>query len=601
MHSRAPWYVFFAAFATFLLAFGVLVVVGHPKFGEAREAATRDAQRNSTVAASLPGMTRAAAATPAGMRRAVGSVVDGRGHAISGATITAQDNEGATLAPATVDLQGRFDFVLAAGGSISLAISAPGFQTANAAAEIVRDNRLDFATVTLRDGGALRLRVSGDAAGALAGAKVRLFPLAAAAAAPLAETVTSADGSALLRGIDSGSYRLRIEAEGHAACEEGWRFDGVGPDGNGELAFVLLPLAAYVSGEVVDEQHETVATGEVVVRLFRPEPPAPQEWRGEVGRDGTFRIGPLPHGTFSVEFVAPGMAQQGPLFAEGDGEPVEIIAHHGGGLAGRFDGDAPLPGEPHVTLWKVEPAGRVQPVAAPYRATVDLGARSFRIEGVGPGRYFVRASVDGFAPARSEPFEVALGQSPDEVVLRFSDGCDFRGTLVDHRGAPVAGARITIHEGMVPPPAAWSDVLPADARVTATTGDDGAWRATGLSTGSHVVVVEVSGQPPRSFGPLWFEEGNTTALPTLATASGAVVSLTLHDGDGRVAANGRVRLSCSALGLEVVAVADEKGNACLRGLPPGDYWLTPSEGGEPREATLTAGGTTRLELQHAAR
>src|SRR5688572_12182060 len=173
MHSRAPWYVFFAAFATFLLAFGVLVVVGHPKFGEAREAATRDAQRNATVTASLPGLSRTtSAATPAGMRRAIGNVVDGRGHAITGATITAQDSEGATLATATVDTQGRFDFTLAAGTTLSLAISAPGFQTATAAAEIVRDNRLDFATIMLRDGGALRLRVSGDSEGALKGAKV---------------------------------------------------------------------------------------------------------------------------------------------------------------------------------------------------------------------------------------------------------------------------------------------------------------------------------------------------------------------------------------------------------------------------------------------
>jgi hypothetical protein len=602
MHSRAPWYVFFAAFATFLLAFGVLVVVGHPRFGEAREAATREAQRAATVSASLPGMPRSAnASAPAGMRRAVGNVVDGRGHPISGATITAQDSEGATLATATVDVQGRFDFALGAGSNISLAISAPGYQTANAAAEIVRDTRLDFATVMLRDGGALRLRISGDSEGALANAKVRLLPIAGDANAPLAETTTGPDGSALLRGIDSGSYRLRIEADGHAACEEDWRFDGVGPDGNGELAFVLLPLATYVSGEVVDEQHESVATGAVVVRLVRPEPPAPQEWRGAVGRDGTFRIGPLPRGTFSVELEAPGMAQLGQLFADGDGEPVELVAHHGGGLNGRFDSDASLPVAPTVTLWKLEPTGRVQPVTAPYRATVDLAARTFRIEGFGPGRYIVRASADGYAPARSEPFEIAVGQAPDEVALQFSGGTDFRGSLVDHRGAPVAGARITIHEGLVAPTAAWSDLLPADARIAATTGDDGAWSASGLSIGSHVVLLEAKGQPPRSFGPLWFDEGSTTSLPTLAIAGGAVVSLTLHDEDGRAAAYGRVRVSCSALGLEAIAVADEKGNVCLRGLPAGSYWLTSCDGGEPHEATLTTGETTRLELQHAAR
>jgi len=601
MHSRAPWYVFFAAFATFLLAFGVLVVVGHPRFGEAREAATREAQRSGTVTASLPGMPRSAGSIPAGTHRAVGNVVDGRGHPISGATITAQDNEGAVLATATVDLQGRFDFGLGATKDVSLAISAPGFQTATAAAEFVRDGRLDFASIVLRDGGALRLRVSGDAEGALAGAKVLLLPIAGGAIAPLAETTTGADGSALLRGIDSGSYRLRIEADGHAACEEDWRFDGVGPDGNVELAFVLLPLATYVTGEVVDEQHESVTTGEVVVRLLRPEPPAPQEWRGAIGRDGTFRVGPLPHGTFAVELAAPGMAQQGQLFADGDGEPVEVVAHHGGGLAGRFESDAVLSSAPTVALWKVEAAGRTQPFTAPYRATVDLDARTFRIDGVGPGRYFVRASVDGLPPARSEPFEVAVGAAPDDVVVQFTDGTDFRGTLVDHRGAPVAGARLTIHEGTVAPTAAWSDLLPADARIATKTGDDGAWSASGLAIGSHVVVLDVAGQPPRSFGPLWFDEGTTTTLPKLAIAGGAVVSLTLHDDEGRVAANGRVRVSCSEAGLEAIAVADEKGNVCLRGLPAGNYWLTPCEGGEPHEATLTAGETTRLELKHAVR
>jgi hypothetical protein len=465
---------------------------------------------------------------------------------------------------------------------------------------MTRDS-LEFGAVALRDGGALRLRVSGDVAGALDAATVTLHRHGELPTAPsLALATTADDGTALLRGLDTGRYRLRAEAPDHAAAELDWQFDGVGRDGHGELAFVLLPLVDTLTGEVRDDRHQSIGGGAVEARLIRPEPPADQCWRGEVAADGTFRIGPLPRGTFELRLLADGVVQQGHLFAKSDGPPVEIVAAHGGAIEGRFIAEATLVSPPAIELWRVNPDGHSQPARLPVTLGVDLAAQTFRLDGVSPGRYFVRATGDGFAPSRSAHFTTAVGLAAEEVVLELSSGSALRGRLIDHRGAPIANARITAWEGFAPPPRAWAELYPADARQSAASADDGRFELAALSSGTQVMVIEVPGQPPRSFGPLAAFAGADIELGDLSIGGGAVLSLTLRSSAGVPAAAGTVRVSSADGAVDLIGVADRDGNLCLRGLAAGNYTLAPGDGGEPSTAVLADGATARHELEHVA-
>ncbi|MSR45572.1 MAG: carboxypeptidase regulatory-like domain-containing protein [Planctomycetes bacterium] len=606
--ARAPWYVCIASFSTFVIAFFTLAAIVKPKLDERRAerqaAMGRPADSGAEARPRLPDGPRAAESVV--RRHARGKVVDPRGTGVANAALVLLDRDHRELAKATSTDDGGFTFEFESAPSmeLTLRVSASGFQSAAAEApSSATATEVAFPSVVLRDGGALRVRVSGDREGALADANVCLLPPEDDRFAALASATTLPDGCALLKGINVGAYRIKATAAGHAAAERTWRFEGIRRDGNAELAFVLLPLTDWIDGSVRDEQNDAIGKGEVIARMVRPDPPAREEWHATVERDGSFRIGPLPSGTFELELRAPGIVQEGAVRAdsgESGAEQIEIVASHGGAVAGTFAADAGFRQTPALGLWRLGSDGRSQPLAGSLHVTINAAAQSFRIEGVSPGRYFVRAVADGYAPARSQPFTVAVDHATDDVVLQLSNGAELGGTLIDHRGAPIGGARVTAYEGRSPPQPALAERLPADARTAAATAGDGAFALTQLAPGCHVLVVEAQGQPLRAIGPIWLEDGTETRLPRLALTGGTVLSLTLADGDGRAAKEARVRITAQDLGVDLCAVADQDGNVCVRGLPAGNYWLTPGDGSEPLAARLVDSETTRLELFHSA-
>ncbi|MBM4016638.1 MAG: carboxypeptidase regulatory-like domain-containing protein, partial [Planctomycetes bacterium] len=593
-----------AAFGTFMVAFAALAGVLKPKMDARRAALQPPGARAGAGASDASDRARAGAAEAAwaGLPRpARGRVEDARGQPIQGAVVELHGADGTPIATTTSDATGNWSVDAVVGDPFELKVTAAGFQAARGGQHAATAAAIEFAPVALRDGGAVRLRVSGDAVGAIEGATIALLPAdGAAGAEPLATATTVADGTTLLRGLDTGRYRLRAEAPDHAAAELAWRFDGVGRHGSGEVAFVLLPLVDTLHGEVRDDRHQGVDGGEVVARLVRPEPPSPETWRGEITAAGTFSIGPLPRGTYELCLQAPGLLQQGHIFAESDGEAVEIVATHGGAIHGRLTTELGQYSAPALELWRIYPDGHAQPARIAVTASVDPAAGTFVLEGVPPGRFFVRATGDGFAPCRSVPFTMAVGRPPDEVVLELDPGAALRGQLIDHRGTPSAGARITAWEGAAPPPAAWAELYPADARRAATTADDGSFALTALSSGTQVLVIAAPGQPPRTFGPIAVVAGADVELGALSIGGGAVLSLTLRSASGAAAGRSSVRVSHADGSVDLIAVADDEGNLCLRGLPAGDYTLAPGDGSEPLRTHLAEGATARHELEHSA-
>jgi hypothetical protein len=209
----------------------------------------------------------------------------------------------------------------------------------------------------------------------------------------------------------------------------------------------------------------------------------------------------------------------------------------------------------------------------------------------------VRVFADGYAPVRSAPFDLTLEKPVDDLLLPFGDGAELSGRLVDARGAPLARARVTAFEGLSPPPPAIQELFPADARQVAFSADDGRFSLSSLSPGTQTLVIEMQGQPPRTFGPLVVEEKRPTRIGELTLGGGAIVSVTLHDAAGKPVPQSMARLTRKDGSLDLRFVADEQGNCCLRGLEPGAWTMaTEGDGGQRADLQLRSGDTKRVEL-----
>ena len=626
---RAPLYVFFAAFLTFLMAFAGLLVVLKPELDRRRAASNPAAKApEKPTLAAIAGSaaperkadraSRSATEPPAAPQPEIevhGRVVDSRGAAVSGATVhlvalPAEGRELRRAPPASVETStdGRFSLrgPISPRGGVVLA-TAPGCARSEKKSVSVGDGpTADVGDLALRPGGVLRVRVIGDGSRPIAGAEVSLTPQESFAGISAGEAVssrTAADGSVSLSGIDVAEYRVHASAAEHADVESAWRFDGSVRRASESLELALLPLHGFVAGNAVDVAGAPISSGEVIARLVRPDPPAPQEWRAPLDERGQFKVGPLPRGTYSLELVAADMVQKAKIVAECDGVPVEISAEHGGSALVRIAASVEtLDGPPRVTLWRADPSGRTQPLPGSCRVEGDAGALQFRVGGLCGGRYVLRVAADGFAAARSEPFTLEPGAPSPEVAIALGEGGRIRGRIVDARGAPVAGARISTFEGIAPPPPALVELFPADARATLTTEASGDFELCGLSPGSQVLVIEASGQPARTVGPLLVHDVGDVLLGPVTLGGGTILSATLLDGAGRPAPLGRALVSTIDGHVHVAFLADGEGNFCLRGLAEGDYVLSALDGTTGRaELTLRANETGRVEIRTAVR
>jgi hypothetical protein len=629
---RAPLYVFFAAFLTFLIAFAFLLVYVKPELDKRRKQESNDPAASAPANASLPGASeprpeprreRDSAPVPAEKPATSGAVaggialdlrgrvVDGRSSGVSGAKVqlfvTAKDAkpESSIVIPTRGDGTFAAHVNVPAHGAF-LQATAPGFARSEKKLLSAADApAVDVGNLVVRAGGSLRIRVTGARSGAISGAKVALLPAIGTPAPADGDytATTEADGSAVLRGIDVGTWLVRVTAEGHADGDAEWKFDATGKGATEQLNVALLPLSAWVSGTAVDSEGSPVTSGEVTAKLVRGDSLGTQEWRAKVDSKGRFKIGPLPRGSYETTLVAPGLAQKGRVVADAEGAPVELVAEHSGSVGGRIVCSADhLPAAPRITIWKADGNGRLQPFDGAYRAEGERSALRFHVDGLGAGRYVVRVACEGFAPGRSAPFNLVVGQPLPELEVTVGEGGRIGGAIVDSRGVVAPGARVTAFEGMAPPMPAFAELFPADARATRLTDGQGGFELDRLSPGLQVIVIESPGQPARTIGPLLVAEGRELRLGTLTLGGGTILSVTVEDGAGKPIPYGRGEISTLDGTVQLSFVADDEGNFCLRGLAEGDYVLTGADGKVGRaELTLRANETGRARLSLRSR
>jgi uncharacterized GH25 family protein len=184
------------------------------------------------------------------------------------------------------------------------------------------------------------------------------------------------------------------------------------------------------------------------------------------------------------------------------------------------------------------------------------------LAGVGT-TFDVTVEGDGYAPVSVEYLLSADPGGRVERTIRLSGGAEVRGTVLDPRGQPVAGAHVTTSRGDGPPSA------------STLTDERGAWRFPVVAAGNHVFAAVVDGHPPAQAS-LHVDGTRPTEGVVLQLELGAQVTGVVVDEAGAPVPNARVDVVVD--GRPFVRWCGADGRFVVTGLRRGAYSLVASDG-----------------------
>lgn len=419
------------------------------------------------------------------------------------------------------DAQGRFRIDTLASGDYSLDLRHDEWlrQSVRAAAN---DPPLE---ITLEPGFVVQGTVVDESEAPIAGALVSLEQ----ARGSSRRGTTGVDGTFRIAGIEEGSHTLVVRARDRLTLRDEIHTR------EGDLGIILLPPAVTMAGIVLDPNGVPLAGARVQATKRTVEDPGaaneaggrrgrgqrgePREFNGPEGRggrgqfmnpgarraqarasawtgqDGGFVLRlPEPDGDWSVTASHPTLKSETLESVQVRGAPLEGLTLRlsiGASVTGRVLTLGGLPvARASLTL---RTAGEVW--AGPPSMTRSEDDGSFRVTGLDPGEYELRAQGAGFAPTRVPNIVLATNQSQSLDVLLEPERV-IRGSVVSASGVPIAGARILGRSEVERPRPAQSDAA-------------GFFELGGLGSGTLDLQVRSDGYQT------WRQEGVSTAVGEL--------------------------------------------------------------------------------------
>jgi hypothetical protein len=337
---------------------------------------------------------------------------------------------------------GRFIMTHAPRAALALLVRAAGYAPQRVDAS-VGERDVDLGEVVLETGLAVRGLVRTRGALPVADANLDASPAPGSALSPsdsMPKTARSeADGTFVVAGLSSGSYRLRARAPGFSTANR------VVEAGTDDVELTLDP-AGTISGLVVDEAGRPVESFRVSARPKGA--PQMSALAGMLAKsvdsaDGRFTLEDATPGEYALEISAPELqAKTVPSFnvMEGSDTNVGRVVLSGGGIvrgtvvdtAGRAVLGASVVAEASTPLFGARPQASSGP------------AGEFELRGLAPGRVDVVASHPEYAEGRATGVEVDPAKEPSEVQVVMSLGGRIEGWARRRDGTPVAESSVAV-------------------------------------------------------------------------------------------------------------------------------------------------------------
>jgi hypothetical protein len=480
----------------------------------------------------------------------------------------------------------------AAAGAYLVAVRAAGLAPAHAEAVRPSGHPVTRIGVDLSPPVALEGRVFASDGARPIRARIAVLPLPgggpafAPPGAPVEEQAlaeSDAAGRFRVEGLSPGLHAVAVEAEEHHPV----LLAGIALPRPGPLPVALEALGS-LEGVVLRPDGRPAASALVLVAG------ADHDAAVAAGPDGRV-VARVPAGSYRVlatrETEGGGLAAPVAVAAGGRSGPVEVRL----GPAAAVEGTAvdaatgaPVPGV-EVALFPHE----TRAIAA--RALAGADGR-FRLEGLAPGAYDLRAAARGRSPALLAAVTVAAGQRFQARLALPGTGA-IEGVVRSEAGAPLAGARVRV--------VLRGDGLAGAVPVEARTDFEGRYRIDALELGRADLVAHQEGVAVGVSRAVRVSEGRTSRADFFLPEAGVLA--------GRASGPAPVAVTASPMRAGLGAaqsarvLADATGNWRID-LPAGEYRIhaAPADAAPadlrvaPAFASVRPGRVTRVDLAASA-
>ncbi len=477
----------------------------------------------------------------------------------------------------------HFDGLPAASNYVVL-VSHPDYARDEVAGQVVYEHDYTLVPdIVLGHGSRVFGVVQDDVGGFLAGARVELWDQLEANFMKEGEKrpwkVTQSDdaGHYEFTNVHFNACEVVASAPGRAASTK-MSTTLFAQSGDREINF-MLGAPAEIAGVVEDERGKAIP-GAVVdaFQIGQAREMGLSKARAETGDKGEFLLVDLAQGTYTLTARATNYSDKPAGTFEAGARDVHIVLERRGAVSGSVVDAAtnqPLTRFQLHLHWKRQ---EVQPTPTGKLKLVSSPDGTFEFDDVEPNSYVMEAEAPGYAPCRSEPFQVQRGATTENVRIAMSKGGAIEGRVVTGDGQPVAGALVQLNpNGFVPNPvlaifSSFPSSIPKREFRTRT-DENGDFALRLVIPETYQVEVSSHSLSPQAVNDVSVVEGQVTTVGRITLSAGGTITGRCLDPAGKAFADGRVQ-AATANGNTYTVRPNYDGRFEIQNLPPGEYDVT---------------------------